>query len=131
MEMARSSSSVLYLEGTTEQIPMGEILVQGSCDHSHPVCLGLTPVKARPGKPLSGRLIFVDQFNGKHKSDKITFRPNTLPAEYHANRLKTQPNCAFCGKRVDLRDQAAEAQMTAHTNCIWPQGQYCNVWGDF
>jgi hypothetical protein len=32
----------------------------------------------------------------------------------------TVPNCVFCGQPVTLEGQAKEAQMTAHTTCIWP-----------
>jgi hypothetical protein len=61
----------------------------------------------------------VDQFNEPHPSDKITFRPNTLPEEFIVNQLKKIPNCVFCNKPVQLDEQAKEAQVTAHTTCIW------------
>jgi len=109
-----------YLKGTKEVFPMADIVVEGSCDpQPESVCIGLTPLKAKPGRDFVGKLIFVDQFNDKHVSEKITFRPNTIPSNMHANRLQSSPNCVFCGRPVTLEDQAKEAQMTAHTKCIW------------
>jgi hypothetical protein len=32
------------------------------------------PIKAEKGKPWVGRLILVDQFKRKHKTDKVTFQ---------------------------------------------------------
>jgi hypothetical protein len=96
-----------YLKGTREEFPMSEIVVEGPYDPPASVCIGLSPVKAKPGKELVGRLIFVDQFNGKYVSEKITFRPNTIPSDMRANQLKASPNCVFCNKPVDVKDQAA------------------------
>lgn len=108
-----------YLKGTTSVLPMADLVVEGSCDDSTSLCIGVSPVKAKPGKPLTGKLVFVDQFNDPHTSGKITFRPNTIPSELQAKRLLTSPNCVFCGQPVTLETQANEAQMTAHTACIW------------
>ncbi len=108
-----------YLKGTREAFPMADVVVEGSCDQPESICIGLTPLKVKPGQDLVGKLIFVDQFNEKHISEKITFRPNTIPANMHANHLQSSPNCVFCNQPVTLEDQAKEAQMTAHTACIW------------
>lgn len=109
-----------YLKGTKEALPMAEIVVEGSCDEQpESICIGLTPLKVKPGQNLVGKIIFVDQFNDKHVSEKITFRPNTIPSSMHANRLQSSPNCVFCDRPVALEDQAKEAQMTAHTTCVW------------
>jgi len=108
-----------YLRGTKEVVPMSEIVVEGPYDESASVCLCLSPVKAKPGENLVGKVVFVDQFNRKHVSEKITFRPNTLPSQFIANMLQETPNCFFCERPVQQADQAKEAQMTAHTTCIW------------
>jgi len=109
-----------HLKGTKEEFPMADIVVSGSCDpQPESICISLTPLKVKPGRDLIGKLIFVDQFNDKHVSEKITFHPNTIPSNMHANRLRSSPNCVFCNQPVTLEDQAKEAQMTAHTNCIW------------
>jgi hypothetical protein len=109
-----------YLKGTRSVLPTADLTVEGSCDDPTMLSIGVSPIKARPGKPLAGRLVFVDQFNDPHLSGKLTFRPNTLPTQFHANRLVTVPNCVFCSQPVTLESQAKEAQMTAHTACIWP-----------
>lgn len=106
-----------YLKGTKSAFPMTDIVVEGSCDGLEQVCLYVSPIKAKAGQKLTGRLVFVDQFNDKHVSEKITFSPNTIPSHL---RGKTSPNCVFCGHPVKAEDQAQEAQMTAHTTCIWP-----------
>jgi hypothetical protein len=109
-----------YLKGTKAVFPTNDIVVEGAYDPPASICMGVSPVKAKPGQKLTGRLVFVDQFNGKHKSEEITFSPNTVPSDLQVNRLKTSPNCVFCNQPVKLEDQAQEAQMTAHTTCIWP-----------
>jgi hypothetical protein len=109
-----------YLKGTKEVFPMGEIVVEGPYDPTASVCIGVSPIKAKPGKKLTGQIVFVDQFNRKHVSEEITFSPNTIPSDSLANHLKREPNCFFCGQPVQLRDQAQEAPMTAHIRCIWP-----------
>ncbi len=109
-----------YLKGTRSVLPMADLVVEGSCDDSTSICIGVSPVTARPGEKLSGKLVFVDQFNDPHVSEKITFSPNTIPTELQGKRLLTSPNCVFCGQPVTLETQAKEAQMTAHTACIWP-----------
>lgn len=108
-----------YLRGTRATFPLADIVVEGSCDDSTSLCIGVLPIKAKPGKELVGRLVFVDQFNDRHATERITFRPNTLSADWFAARLQTSPNCAFCDKPVTLEEQAQEAQMTAHISCIW------------
>jgi hypothetical protein len=108
-----------YLKGTTDSFPIGEIVVEGPYDQPETFCIGVTPVKAKPGKKLTGKVVFVDQFNHKHESDKITFSPNTMPPDLLASKLEKTPNCVFCNQKVELADQAKEAQMTAHTSCIW------------
>jgi hypothetical protein len=109
-----------YFQGTREVFAMTPITVGGAYDPRESFSISVAPIKAKPGKTLKGRLIFVDQFNNKHKSGKLIFRPNTLPDDFVKTRILTaSPNCAFCGKPVTFEDQAKEAQMTAHAQCIW------------
>jgi hypothetical protein len=109
-----------YLQGTREVFAMTPIVVEGANDPRESFAISVAPVKAKPGKALKGRLIFVDQFNNKHKSEILTFRPNTMPVDFIKTKiLAASPNCAFCGGSVTFEDQAKEAQMTAHTRCIW------------
>jgi hypothetical protein len=108
-----------YLKGTHEVFPIPEIVVEGPYDPTGSVCIGVAPVRSKPGRKLTGKVVFVDQFNHEHTSDEITFSPNTLPPELRSNQLKKSPNCVFCDKPVEFADQAEEAQMTAHTKCIW------------
>jgi hypothetical protein len=107
-----------YLKGTNVEIPVNEIVVQGTCDDPSHVLIGVTPVRAKPGESFVCKLVFVDQFNDPHTSD-IAFRPNTLPEGSIVSRLEKIPNCVFCDKPVQVADQAKEAQVTAHTTCIW------------
>jgi hypothetical protein len=109
-----------YFQGTREVFAMTPIVVEGAYDPRESFSISVAPVKARPGETLKGRLIFVDQFNSKHKSETLTFRPNTMPDDFIRTKiLATSPNCAFCGSPVTFEDQAKEAQMTSHTRCIW------------
>jgi hypothetical protein len=109
-----------YFQGTREVFAMAPIVVEGAYDPRESFSISVAPVKAKPRKTLKGRLIFVDQFNNKHKSEKLTFQPNTIPDDFIRTRILTaSPNCAFCGKPVAFEDQAKEAQMTAHARCIW------------
>ncbi len=109
-----------YLSGTREVFAMNPIVVEGTQNGHESICISVTPVKAKPGNKLKARLVFVDQFNNKHKSEKITFKPNTIPDDFIKTKILTAfPNCAFCGQPVTFEDQAKEAQMTAHTVCIW------------
>lgn len=111
-----------YLQGTREGFAMNPIVVEGSQDGHESICISVTSVKAKPGKELKGRLVFVDQFNSKHQSEKVTFKPNTIPDDFIKTKiLNAFPNCAFCGQAVTFEDQSKEAQMTAHTRCIWSQ----------
>ena len=109
-----------YLKGTKSVMPTTDIVVEGSCDNRTPLCIGMWPIKAKPGKTFTGKLVFVDQFNDKHVSGSITFSPNTMPSELLAKNLAAHPTCAFCGQQVTLEAQAKEAQVTAYTTCIWP-----------
>jgi hypothetical protein len=109
-----------YFQGTREVFAMTPIVVEGAYDERESFAISVAPVKAKPGKKLKGRLIFVDQFNNKHKSEKLTFHPNTVPDDFIKTKiLAAFPNCAFCGRPVTFEDQAKEAQMSAHTRCIW------------
>ena len=110
-----------YLRGTSEVFAMNPVVVEGSQDGHESICISVAPVKTKPGKELKARLVLVDQFNNKHESEKITFKPNTIPDDFIKTKiLSAFPNCAFCGQPVTFEDQAKEAQMTAHTRCIWP-----------
>jgi hypothetical protein len=109
-----------YMKGTTEAFTMSEIRIDDGYEEHATICLNVTPVKAKPGKDLKARLVFVDQYNYKHITEKITFRPNTMPDDFIKTKiLANVSNCVFCGQPVTFGEQAKEAQMTAHTNCIW------------
>ena len=110
-----------YLQNTKEVLAMNPIVVEGATDPSESITVCVVPVRAKPGKKLKARLVFVDQFNNKHKSEKITFNPNTVPDDFIKTKiLAAFSKCAFCGQPVTFEDQAKEAQMTAHLRCIWP-----------
>src|ERR1700733_8971313 len=90
-----------YFQGTREVCAMTPITVEGAYDPRESFAISVAPVKAKPGKTLKGCMIFVDQFNNKHKSEKLTFRPNTAPVEFIRTTILTaSPNCAFCGQPV-------------------------------
>jgi hypothetical protein len=109
-----------YFQGTKEVFAMAPIVVEGAYDPRESFAISVAPIAAKPGMALKGQLIFVDQFNSKHKSERLTFRPNTMPDDFIKTKILTAfPNCVFCGKPVTFEEQAKEAQMTAHTRCIW------------
>ncbi len=78
--------------------------------------MSLLPIKAKSGRKLRSKVVFVDQFNGKHVSDKVTFTQQAVPASARGN----QPlNCFFCHKPVEASDAVPEAVVPAHAKCIW------------
>jgi hypothetical protein len=103
-----------YLKGTQPVITM-PIVVEGPHDEPQQIHLTVTPIKAKTGKKLKGKIVFVDQFNDSHVSETITFFPNP-----HRIQLMGTPHCLFCGKPIESGDQAPEAQVPAHTSCVWP-----------
>lgn len=109
-----------YFQGTREVFAMTPIVVEGAYGPRESFAISVAPVKAKLGKTLKGRLIFIDQFNNKHKSETLAFRPNTMPDDFIKTKiLAATLNCAFCGASVTFENQAKEAQMTTHTRCIW------------
>jgi hypothetical protein len=109
-----------FLKGTTQVVPMNDLVVEGAYDPPEHICIHLSPVVSKPGRTLSGKLVFVDQFNKRHVSEKIDFSPNVLPVASFEKLLVSNPNCFFCNQPVTLQDQAKEAQIPAHLKCVWP-----------
>jgi hypothetical protein len=105
-----------YLKGTRAAIRIFEIVVDGPHNGEKVIHMTLLPIKAKRGTNLKSRVVFVDQFNGKHVSERITFTPRTVPL---ASRGQRPLNCFFCHKTVDPSDLAENAAIIAHIKCIW------------
>jgi hypothetical protein len=106
-----------YLKGTKEATTLvPEVVVDGPYGDQEVIHMSLLPIKAKSGRKLRSKVVFVDQFNGKHVSDKVTFTPQAVPASARG----TQPlNCFFCHKPVEAGDTVPEAVVPAHAKCIW------------
>jgi hypothetical protein len=106
-----------YLKGTTEVVGLTrEIIVDGPYGQAEAINLFLRPIKAKAGKNLIGKIVFIDQFNRKHLTDKLTFRPAQTPVSLRGNQ---SINCYFCHKPVDTVDIPLESSVPAHKSCIW------------
>jgi hypothetical protein len=105
-----------YLEGTEEAAPSFPIIVDGPYCPEQRVHMMLTPIIAKPGKNLSKRAVFVDQFNKKHVTDYVSFVPHRTPPE---SRGAGPFSCFFCHHAIQPDDIAAESYPMAHTKCIW------------
>ena len=103
-----------YLKGTQPVVTM-PIVVEGPHDDPQQIHLMVTPIKAKSGKKLKGKVVFVDQFNDLHVSEEITFFPNP-----HRIQMTGPLHCLFCGKPIESGDQAPEGQVPAHKSCVWP-----------
>ena len=106
-----------YLEGTTPEAPFLPFIVAGPYDPSHTVHLGVRPIVAAEGKSLTRRVVLVDQFGDKHRTEKVTFRPTTNPSE-HFGSGNNPTNCHFCHQPIALEELAAAGAMPAHKKCI-------------
>jgi hypothetical protein len=106
-----------YLKGTREATTLlPEVVVDGPYGDQELIHMALVPIKARPGRKLSGKVVFVDQFNDKHVSGRITFAPQAVPATARG----TSPlNCFFCHKPLAAAETVPEAVVPAHAKCIW------------
>ncbi len=104
-----------YLKGTKEAAKLlPEIVVAGLYGQEVQFQMSLLPIKAKRGQNLRGRIVFVDQFNCKHVSDRITFTPAP-----HVLASTEVANCFFCHERVEPSERAQEACIPAHNKCIW------------
>ncbi len=105
-----------YLEGTQEAASTIPIIVDGPYCPEERIHMMLTPIVAEPGKNLRKRVVFVDQFNEKHVTDKISSVPHRTPPEARG----PQPfNCFFCRQAIQPTELAQESYPLAHTKCIW------------
>jgi hypothetical protein len=65
----------VYPEGTTPQVSMGsrKLIEPGTLAHIQLAAI-VKPIIATKGKPWRGRLVVVDHFHRKHKTQKIEFK---------------------------------------------------------
>ena len=65
----------VYVEGTKSRVPIIDHLKFPKTSTTFAQIIGLfcSPVVGEGGKDFTGRIIFVDQFKRKHRSDKTTF----------------------------------------------------------
>jgi hypothetical protein len=77
----------VYPEGTPPQVSMGsrELIQPGTLAHIQLAAI-VKPIIATKGKPWKGRLVLVDHFHRKHKTQKIEFKWVGGPQEGNAER---------------------------------------------
>lgn len=64
----------VYPQGSHSELRVANFVVPpGQMVHEQVKSFSL-PIKGEKGKPWTGRLILIDQFKRKHKTDKATFR---------------------------------------------------------
>jgi hypothetical protein len=64
-----------YPKGTTPRVPMmTKFDIPPEVMATEQVSIIVRPVVGKKGKPWTGRIIFVDHYNRKHRSDIITFQ---------------------------------------------------------
>jgi hypothetical protein len=65
-------------KGTRKACVMGgDFMVNGAVTPEVTVHMAVRPIVTKPGKSLNSKIVFVDQFNDKHVSTKITIAPGT------------------------------------------------------
>ena len=77
----------------------------------------MRPIISKPGKTLTKRVILVDQFGDKHRTEPIQF----LPTKNDTARFLTgtaQINCLFCGQPIAAEELSESSHVPAHKKCI-------------
>lgn len=105
-----------YLEGTQCAAAFPSVVVTGPFDQSQMVHFGVRPIAARPGKALSGRVILVDQFGDRHRSEKITFQP--APEPVRSGQPSSTVTCFFCRGAVAVEDRWDTSVGPVHKACV-------------
>jgi hypothetical protein len=64
-----------YPKGTTTQVPLFQAFaVAPKTIANEQIAAIVSPIVGKKGKPWTGKLVLVDQFKRKYKTDKITFQ---------------------------------------------------------
>ena len=81
-----------YLEGTECVVPFMPLVVTGPYDGSVMVHVGVRPILAKDGQTVTRRVVLVDQFGNKHRTERIRFQSSSLPAA----RFNPSGNAILC-----------------------------------
>ena len=106
-----------YLEGTEPAFPFLPIVVAGPYDEPQVIHLGVRPIIARHGKSLKRRVILVDQFGEKHRTEAIAFHPTVNDLSRFRSGA-SEIGCIFCGKPIAIEDMSESSHVPAHRKCV-------------
>jgi hypothetical protein len=106
-----------YLEGTEGVAPFPPLFVSGRFDGSTMIHLGVRPILADSGNGISRRVVLIDQFGKKHRTNKLTFRESQQPNTRFGPNLSAIA-CFFCGKSIAMEELHESAAIPAHKNCV-------------
>jgi hypothetical protein len=106
-----------YLEGTECVAPFIPLVVAGPHDPSTMVHFGVRPILAHDGQSVARRVVLVDQFGNKHRTERIRFEPSSQPA----TRFSSGGNavlCWFCQETIAAEELSEASAVPAHKACI-------------
>lgn len=106
-----------YLDGTQPASPFIPLTIAGPYDESQVIHLGVRPIAAKTGKPLKRRVILVDQFGDKHRTEAITFQPTVNDVRRFQSGT-SEIKCHFCGRSIAMEDLSESSHVAAHRACI-------------
>jgi hypothetical protein len=106
-----------FLEGTKPAFAFLPIVVAGPYDEPQMIHLGVRPIIAKPGKVLRRRVILVDQFGDKHRTETISFQPIANDVRQFQGGA-SEIRCHFCGRSVSIEELSESSHVAAHRACI-------------
>jgi hypothetical protein len=81
------------------------------------VHFGVRPILARDGQSVARKVVLVDQFGNKHRTERIRFESSSQPA----SRFNPGGNailCWFCQKTIAAEELSESSAVPAHKACI-------------
>jgi hypothetical protein len=104
-----------YLEGTECVAAFVPLVVTGPHDESTMVHFGVRPIIARDGQTFARRVVLVDQFGNKHRTEQIRFAP---PVASRFNSGDSELHCFFCQKTIAMEELSEASRVPAHKACV-------------
>jgi len=106
-----------YLEGTQPAFPFIPLVVAGPYEEAQVIHLGVRPIVAKPGGALRRRVILVDQFGDKHRTEAITFQPTVNDVRRFQSGA-SEIKCHVCGRSIAMEELSESSHVAAHRACI-------------
>ncbi len=106
-----------YLEGTDCVAPFFPQVVTGPYDPSVMIHFGVRPILAKDGEAFARKIVLLDQFGNKHRTERIRFQPSPKTSPGFAPG-GTPLRCMFCQGTIAMEELADFASVPAHKQCI-------------